>query len=82
MLDRSQLLAKGKHPAFTAPSDIHTQIWRYMDFTQFVSILEQKALLFTRADLLEDKFEGTMSQPLYDYLRKIGDPEQTHGTCG
>jgi hypothetical protein len=47
-----------------------------MDFTQFVSILEENALLFTRADLFEDKFEGTASQPLYDYLERMGDPEQ------
>ncbi len=47
-----------------------------MDFTQFVSMLEEKGLLFTRADLLVDKFEGTMSQPLYDYLERHSDPQQ------
>jgi|HubBroStandDraft_1064217.scaffolds.fasta_scaffold230846_3 hypothetical protein len=64
------LLLKGRHPAFEPPADPQTKIWRYMDFTQFVSMLEEKGLLFTRADLLVDKFEGTMSQPLYDYLER------------
>jgi len=33
-------------------------------------------LLFTRADLFVDKFEGTMSKPLYDYLEQHSDPQQ------
>lgn len=36
-----------------------TILWRYMDFTKFVSILENSALFFPRADKLEDPFEGT-----------------------
>jgi hypothetical protein len=70
-------LSKGHHPAFQAPSNPDIKIWRYMDFTQFVSMLEEKGLLFTRADLLEDKFEGTMSRPLYDFLeQRSADPRQ------
>jgi hypothetical protein len=65
-----------QHPAFQPPSDPQIKIWRYMDFIQFVSMLEEKGLLFTRADLLVDKFEGTMSQPLYDYLERHSDPQQ------
>jgi hypothetical protein len=70
---------KGPHPVFEAPSDPRIRIWRYMDFTQLVSMLDEKGLLFTRADLLIDKFEGTMSQPLYDYLERHSDPEQHAG---
>jgi hypothetical protein len=69
----SELLNKGTHPAFTTPVDPEIKIWRYMDFTQFVSMVEEKGLLFTRADLFDDKFEGTMSQPLYDFLERNGD---------
>jgi hypothetical protein len=75
----NSLLLKGRHPAFAPPTDPQTKTWRYMDFTQFVSMLEEKGLLFTRADLLIDKFEGTMSQPLYDYLERHSDPEQHAG---
>jgi hypothetical protein len=47
-----------------------------MDFTQFVSMLEEKGLLFMRTDLFVDKFEGTMSKPLYDFLERHSDPQQ------
>jgi hypothetical protein len=67
-MDKDALLRKGAHPAFTPPDNIDVKIWRYMDLTQFVSMLEKKGLLFTRADLLDDKFEGTMSRPLRDFL--------------
>jgi hypothetical protein len=50
-----------------------------MDFTQFVSMLEEHGLLFTRLDLLLDKFEGTISQPLWDYLDRHSDVEQHAG---
>ena len=35
-------------------------MWRYMDFTKFVSLLEKKALFFCRADKLGDPFEGSI----------------------
>lgn len=35
-----------------------TVLWRFMDFTKFVSLLSTKSLFFTRADLFEDPFEG------------------------
>lgn len=37
-----------------------TILWRYMDFTKFVSILESQALFFARADKLGDPFEGSV----------------------
>ncbi|HKI00147.1 MAG TPA: hypothetical protein VE957_00025 [Terriglobales bacterium] len=78
-MSANSLFLKGRHPAFEPPSDPQIRIWRYMDFTQFVSMLEEKGLLFTRADLLVDKFEGTMSKPLYDFLERHSDPEQHAG---
>lgn len=71
------LLSKAAHRAFDPPSDPSVKIWRYMDFTQFVSMLEEKGILFTRADLFEDKFEGTMSQPLHDFVGEQAlDPDE------
>ncbi len=71
------MLQKGRHPAFTLPDDVDVKLWRYMDLTQFVSMLEEKGLLFTRADLFDDKFEGTMSRPLHDFLEQQSlDPRQ------
>lgn len=35
-----------------------TVLWRFMDFTKFVSLLSTESLFFTRADLFEDPYEG------------------------
>ena len=45
----------------TPPSD-DAVLWRYMDFTKFVSLLEKSSLFFARADKLKDPFEGTFSR--------------------
>jgi hypothetical protein len=58
-MDRDALLRKARHPAFVPPDDLDVKIWRYMDLTQFVSMLEEKGVLFVRADLFDDKFEET-----------------------
>jgi hypothetical protein len=50
------------HPVFTKPQDPNVPIWRYMDFTKFVSMLENSALYFCRSDLLGDPFEGSFSK--------------------
>jgi hypothetical protein len=38
-------------------------IWRYIDFTKFVSLLDKKSLFFCRADKLDDPFEGSSTVP-------------------
>jgi hypothetical protein len=35
-----------------------SKLWRYMDFTKYVSLLSSRGLYFTRADCFEDTFEG------------------------
>ena len=50
-----------EHEAF-APPPPDAVLWRYMDFTKFVSLLEKQALFFARADKLEDDpFEGYLA---------------------
>ena len=49
-----------EHPAFNPPPDDGV-LWRYMDFTKFVSLLDTSALFFVRADKLGDPFEGAPS---------------------
>lgn len=49
------------HPELPDPPSNDTVLWRYMDFTKFVSLLEKSALFFCRADLLVDPFEGSIS---------------------
>jgi hypothetical protein len=48
-----------EHKICTIP-DENTKIWRFLDFTKFYSLLDKKKLHFTRTDLLEDKFEGSI----------------------
>lgn len=49
-----------EHPVFKTP-DPSTVLWRYLDFTRFVSLLDQAALHFTQAGRLGDPFEGAFS---------------------
>ncbi len=51
-----------EHPVFEKPENENAKIWRYMDFTKFVSLLDKSALFFTRADKLGDPFEGSYSK--------------------
>jgi hypothetical protein len=46
---------------FTPPEDETIKVWRYMDFTKFVSMLENKGLFFPKAEYLGDPFEGSFS---------------------
>ena len=55
-----------KHPVFTAPPDENIKIWRYMDFTKFLSFIDRKTLFFTRVDQLEDKFEGRFTKYFFN----------------
>jgi hypothetical protein len=47
---------------FTTPAD-DVVIWRYMDFTKYVSMLHKHALYFGQASVMWDKFEGSLSKP-------------------
>jgi len=52
--------AERNHPVFREPDNLNVRVWRYMDFTKFVSLLALNALYFARSDLLGDAFEGAM----------------------
>lgn len=51
-----------KPPVFTEPENPEIKIWRYMDFTKFVSMLENRGIFLARADMLGDPFEGSFSR--------------------
>ncbi|WP_342045897.1 hypothetical protein [Bacillus sp. OTU530] len=51
-----------EHPVFQKPYDENTKIWRYMDFTKLVDILERESIFFTRSDKFEDPFEGVLTK--------------------
>jgi len=52
-----------EHPVCSKPDDENMPIWRYMDFTKLVSLLEKKALFFIKGDMLSDQFEGSYPIP-------------------
>ena len=67
LLSSATLLHHGRytlyreHPHFHPPPT-DAVLWRYMDFTKFVSLLETQSLFFARADNLGDPFEGAYSK--------------------
>jgi hypothetical protein len=46
-------------PTCNQPPDFNISVWRYMDFTKFVSMLIKRGLFFSRLDRLGDPFEGS-----------------------
>lgn len=56
------------HESFSPPSS-NCKIWRYMDLTKFLSLLETRRLFFPRADKFDDPYEGAWSQASIKLLR-------------
>ena len=50
-----------EHDLFVPPPH-DAALWRYLDFTKFVSLLDKQSLFFSRADKLGDPFEGSYSK--------------------
>ncbi len=44
------------------PEDARAALWRYMDLTKYLSLLDSRALFFPRADRLGDPFEGSFGK--------------------
>lgn len=59
-------MAYQSHPLLVPLPD-DTVMWRYMNFTKLLSLMEKKTLYFCRADLLGDPFEGSIPNTLLDY---------------
>lgn len=55
-------LKLNRHPSLEPINNVDQKIWRYMDFTKFVSMLEEEALFFSCISILNDPFEGTFSK--------------------
>lgn len=49
-----------------------TNLWRYVDFTQFISIIEHECLWFTNMDEFDDPYEGIVPlRNIEDYIENI-----------
>lgn len=53
------------------PQNLQAIIWRYMDFTKFISILDTSSLFFCRSDLLGDPFEGSIPCKNYENNNRL-----------
>jgi hypothetical protein len=49
-------------PEFTPPADRNVRVWRYLDLAKPVSLLDKRALFFSRANRLGDDFEGAITR--------------------
>jgi len=47
------------NPLFKQPNDEEIKVWRYIDFTKFVSLINSQSLFFSWADKFTDPFEGS-----------------------
>lgn len=64
-----------KHEAVFPPS-ANCTLWRYMDLTKLLNLLENRSLFFPRADQFDDPYEGTWSRAGVTLLR---DPTTSGG---
>ena len=61
------------HSAFKPPPRA-ALLWKYVDFTKFVSLLEREALFFSTTEKFSDPFEGH-----YPLRNLKGLPEESAG---
>lgn len=61
-----------QHDLFTDPEGEDLKLWRYMDYTKFVSILQTKSLFFPSARILKkiDPWEGTWPKKELSHILK------------
>ena len=57
-----QAISLGEDPFFESPRNVNATLWRYMDLTRFVALLEDSALFFSAPENFEDPYEGSLSQ--------------------
>jgi hypothetical protein len=70
-LIRPKYVYEPDKPGFEAPSDPGMPIWRYMNFTKFLSMLESSGLFFARADKLGDTWEGSLTRAEVERRKKL-----------
>jgi len=59
------------HPRCSLPEPREpSKIWRYMDFTQLVSLLENGYIYFPQADQFDDPFEGSLPESHEEEFRR------------
>ncbi len=69
------------HAVFVQPDDLDIKVWRYMDFTKLVSLIDSSHLFFNRADEFADPFEGSWPKVNVEARKIVPDdiPEKARG---
>jgi hypothetical protein len=72
------------HEVFRPPENLDATIWRYLDFTKLVSLLDTGRLFFAATSSFDDPFEGSYPIPSLVararfFERNFDDPEPPHG---
>ena len=57
----------------TPPRD--AVLWRYMKFEEYVSVLDQRALFFSKVCAFNDTFEGSLTKSVHSWINTLGEPE-------
>lgn len=72
------------HPVFKPELSDNTRLWRYMDFTKFVSVLSTRSLFFVRLDKLteDDPWEGTFPVIQWKNMEKAAKKAQEKNIMG
>jgi hypothetical protein len=65
-------------PLIYPPAD-ETVITRYLDLTKFLSLISTSTLFLSRLDLMEDQYEGRITQGSIDKLRRWYDYAEKEG---
>lgn len=61
------------HPSFVTPTNPDVPIWRYVSLAKYISLLQTRALHFSRLDLLGDPFEGSLPRAnvqIWEHIRE------------
>lgn len=66
-----------EHWAFQPPEDEQSKMWRYMDFTKYVSLLETEALFFVSTTKLEDPYEGMVPEVFFEQFPEMSEVVET-----
>jgi hypothetical protein len=71
-----------EHPTFEPPENDDAKVWRYMDLTKFVWMLDKQCLYFCRADVLkrQDPYEGSLLPS--ELLKSVPVPVAQNFTAG
>jgi len=69
-----------EHPILAQPDNEDIKVWRYMDFTKLVSLIDSGCLFFTRGDKFDDPFEGSWPEKNVLEHQKISNKDQKEMT--